>query len=341
MKRFLRKYFTHNRPEPLIKLYPKKLSYGYKLSSFGNKNKQLIFYVIKRQVGSGFFSNFFFVLNHIRIAERFNFIPVVDMKNFKTIYNDKSKKYKNKNFWEVYFKKITKYDLKEVYKSNNVIFSSNFLPSDTNLFKWNKNNLRKIYKKYIKINPKFLLKKNYFIKKNFKQKTLGVHFRGTSYKKARSHSFQPNLKIMIDLINSLIKKNNYKKIFVITEEQIYLDGLKKKFKDKLIFYESYRSYKDDAFKKYPRKDHRYKLGEETLIETLILSECDGLISNTTNIEKAARFISQKKQKIHEIYLGTNSRNKYIARWLWYVKSFLPKNMGGLKIIKIRNYFIKN
>ena len=339
MKRFLRKYFTHNRPEPLVKLFPKK-SFGYELSSFGNDNKKLIFYVIKRDVGSGFFSNFFFVLNHIRIAQKFNLIPVVDMKNFKTIYNDKSKKYKNKNFWEVYFKKITKYDLKEVYKSNNVIFSTNFLPPDT-VFEWNKKNLREIYKKYIKINPKFLLKKNYFIKKNFKQKTLGVHFRGTSYKKARSHSFQPNLKIMIDLINSLVKKNNYKKIFVITEEQIYLDGLKEKFKDKLIFYESYRSYKDDAFKKYPRKDHRYKLGEETLIETLILSECDGLISNTTNIEKAARFISQKKQKIHEIHLGTNSRNKYIARWLWYVKSFLPENMGGLKIIKIKNYFIKN
>ena len=146
---------------------------------------------------------------------------------------------------------------------------------------------------------------------------------------------------MIDLINSLIKKNNYKKIFVITEEQIYLDGLKKEFKDMLIFYESYRSYKDDAFKNYPRKNHRYKLGEETLIETLILSECDGIISNTTNIEKAARFISQKKQKIHEIYLGTNSRNKYIARWLWYIKSFLPENMGGLKIIRSRSYFTKN
>ena len=340
MKRFSRKYFTHNRPEPLIRLFPKKISFEYKLSSFGNKNKNLIFYVIKRDVGSGFFSNLFFILNHIRIAQKFNFIPVIDMKNFKTIYNDKSKKYKNKNFWEVYFKKITKYELKDVYKSNNVIFSSNFLPSDT-LFEWSKNNLKKIYKKYIKINPIFLLKKNNFVKKNFKQKILGVHFRGTSYKIARSHSFQPNLKIMIDLINSLVKKNNYKQIFVITEEQAYLDGLKKEFKNKLIFYESYRSYKDDAFKNYPRKDHRYKLGEETLIETLILSECDGLISNTTNIEKAARFISQKKQMIHEIYLGTNSRNKFIARWLWYLKSFLPKYLGGLKILVLKNYLIKN
>jgi hypothetical protein len=337
MKRFLRKYFTHNRPAPLIRLLPKKLSFEYKLSSFGNKNKNLIFYIIKRDVGSGFFSNLFFILNHIRIAQKFNFIPVIDMKNFKTIYNDKTKKYKNKNFWEVYFKKITKYDLKDVYKSNNVIFSSNFLPSDTVMMDWNKNNLRKIYKKYIKINPIFISKKNFFVKKNFKQKTLGVHFRGTSYKIARSHSFQPNLKIMIDLINSLIQKYNYKKIFVITEEQTYLDGLKKEFKNRLIFYESYRSYKNDAFKNYPRKDHRYKLGEEALIETLILSECNGLISNTTNIEKAAKFISQKKQMVHEIYLGTNSRNKYIARWLWYLKSLLPKKLGGLRIIKLKNY----
>ena len=340
MKRFIRKYFTHNRPEPLIRLLRKKMSFEYKLSSFGNRNKKLIFYVIKRNIGSGFFSNLFFVLNHIRVAEKFNFIPVIDMKNFKTIYNENSKNYKNKNFWEVYFKKISKYELKDVYKSNNVVFSGNSLPSDT-VFDWNKNNLRKIYQKYIKINKKFLSKKNNFVKKNFKQKILGVHFRGTSYKIARSHSLQPNLKIMTNLINSLIKKYNYKKIFLITEELAYFDSLKNEFKDKLIFYESYRSYKDDAFKNYPRKNHRYKLGEEILIETLILSECHGLISNTTNVEKAARFISQKKQMIHEIYLGTNSRNKFIARWLWYLKSFLPEYLGGLKLLTLKSFLKKN
>ena len=105
----------------------------------------------------------------------------------------------------------------------------------------------------------------------------------------------------------------------------------------MIFYNSHRSYKNDAFKIYPRKNHRYKLGEETLVETLILSECDGIISNTTNIEQAARFISKKKQTVHKIYLGTNSRNKYIARWLWYIKTYLPKSLGGLKIIELISY----
>ena len=62
MKRFLRKYFTHNRPQPLPKLFHQKIYFNYKLSSFGNKNKKLVFYVIKRDVGSGFFSNLFFIL---------------------------------------------------------------------------------------------------------------------------------------------------------------------------------------------------------------------------------------------------------------------------------------
>ena len=105
----------------------------------------------------------------------------------------------------------------------------------------------------------------------------------------------------------------------------------------LIYYKpSYRSLKDDAFKIYPRKNHRYFLAEDALVETLILSECNGIISNTTNIEKAARFLSKKKQKIHKIFLGTNSNNKYVARYKWHLKSFLPSSIGGLKILSKKN-----
>ena len=60
-----------------------------KFCCFGEKNKNKFFYVIKRTPGSGFFSNFVYVLNHLRISELFNLIPVIDMKNYKTIYNDK------------------------------------------------------------------------------------------------------------------------------------------------------------------------------------------------------------------------------------------------------------
>ena len=52
------------------------------------KNKNKVFYVIKRSPGSGF-SNFAYTLNHLNISKILNFIPIVDMKNYKTIYNDK------------------------------------------------------------------------------------------------------------------------------------------------------------------------------------------------------------------------------------------------------------
>ena len=59
---------------------------------------------------------------------------------------------------------------------------------------------------------------------------------------------------MINLIHKLISKYNYDKIFLITEEKEYLNIMKNEFSNKLIYLKnSYRSYKDDAFKIYPRK----------------------------------------------------------------------------------------
>ena len=71
------------------------------------------------------FSNFIYVLNHLEIAKRNNFIPIVDMENFTTIYNEKEKIDNTYNAWEYYFEKLNKYSLKEVYKSQNVIISEN------------------------------------------------------------------------------------------------------------------------------------------------------------------------------------------------------------------------
>ena len=55
------------------------------------KNKKKTFYIIKRTPGAGLFSNFIFVLNHLKIAESCGYIPIVDMENFPTIYNELKK----------------------------------------------------------------------------------------------------------------------------------------------------------------------------------------------------------------------------------------------------------
>ena len=84
-------------------------------------------------------------------------------------------------------------------------------------------------------------------------------------------------------INYLINNFNYDKIFVVTEEQKYLNSLIKEFREKVIFYDSYRMNKLDSYKIYPRKNHRYLLGEEIFIECLILSKCNGLTYIRSNV----------------------------------------------------------
>ena len=63
--------------------------------SFGKLNQDKIFYVIKRTPGAGMFSNITFVLNHLKICEKYGFIPVIEMQNFLTIYNERKKIKKN------------------------------------------------------------------------------------------------------------------------------------------------------------------------------------------------------------------------------------------------------
>ena len=343
MKKLLRKFilflfnesfFFDDQAKPIKKLNNKFLNLKpFKKYSFGQKNKNKSFLVINRSPGAGIFSNVTFVINYFLYSKKRDLIPMVDMENFPTIYNEKNKINYTLNAWEYYFQNLNKYKLKDIYKSKNVYFT------DSNFIKGmhldiNTNNLRKNFR-IIKIKKQLLKKEKNYYDKNFLKtdKILGVHFRGSTYKTARGHAFPPTIKIMKEEIKKVLNEYNYNKIFLVTEETEYLREIKKEFGNICYYYNSFRMNKLDSFKIYPRKNHRYKLGEETIIETLTLSKCDGLIFIKSNVISAAINLSKKKQNKHELFLGYNSRNKFIARWLWYNKRLLPKYIGGLKIIE--------
>jgi len=335
MSKFLiKKIITNVGPLPLIQTKSNRL---YKkinnsaLISFGKLNKNKYFYVIKRSPGAGMFSNLTFVMNHLLIAHNHNLIPVIDMENFPTIYNEKKKIDGTYNSWEYFFNPVSKYTLDEVYKSKNVFITSNRFEETMYLDLFHKKFIDLKYKIKIKknLNNEFLkLKKKIFLQN---KKILGVHFRGTTYKIAKGHAFPLNKKLMRENIDKLISKYKYDKIFLVTEELEYLKYLKKIYGDKIINVRSFKSKKIDAFKIYPRKNHRYLLGKEIIIETLLLANCDGITYVKSNVSSAAIFFSNKKKVLHPLFLGFNSRNKFIARWLWYIKNLLPRNLYGLKL----------
>jgi hypothetical protein len=301
----------------------------FDLYSFGNKNPNKIFYVIKRSPGAGLFSNVIYVLNHILIAKTHNFIPFVDMENFKTIYNEKKKINNSFNSWEYYFHKISKYSKEDIYNSKKVIISHNTFYKNFS-HKIADNKTGKIADELLKIKKEYIFSANTFASKFFGKKTLGIHYRGTSYKTSANHPFPATKRQIVNACYKLIKKYKYDKIFLCTEDKLIFDELINKFNNKICFVkDSYRSYYDDAFRKYPRPNHRFRLGKEILIESIILSKCDGFLYANSNVSEFVKYLDKKKSiKYFKLSNGNNSSNPYIAKWLWFYKNSFPKILFG-------------
>jgi hypothetical protein len=341
IKNIIRKEIISNRSSFDKNIITKKIinnnELKYFIKNFGNKNKDKIFYVIQRLDGGGMFSNLNFVIHHLKISQKLGCIPIIDMQNFPTKYNETNIINKQQNAWNYYFEPINKYKLSDIYKSKFVIISENKTngQKEFDTFKNLGQEHYKIYKKKIKFKPYLVKKTNLFIKKHFKnQKVLGVHFRGTDMKTQERHPFPATTNQIVNLINYEIRKNNYNKIFLVTEENKYLKFLKKIYKDKLCFANSFRTNKSNIFEQNIRRNHRFKIGQENIIDMLILSQTNKIICTNSHLPDACKFIN-KKIKLIEINNGNNSKNIFIAQFLWYIKKILPKFLGGFdKLTKV-------
>ena len=316
-----------------------KIQYNKNLR-FGNKNKNNFFYIIKKNYSpTGFFSNLFFVLDHLEYALKKNFVPFVDMENFPTVYNEKNLINNTYNSWEYYFYNLTK--KKNIYNSHNVIFSDNSrITKDSFLLR---KKLIDIYRKYIKILPKHISqykkKKKLIFKKN--DKILGVSISGGLQKVVRGHWLPLDPNTMIEISKKIFKETKCTKVFLVTRDLDYYNRFASHYKDKFIptsllrsknfFWSSHNNH----FERYSRQKHRYKLGAETLVEGLLLSESQVLLCDQSNISRFA-FLNSKKKK-YLIHSDFNSGNIFLARWLWYLKVYCSTFFGKInyKIIKYK------
>jgi hypothetical protein len=67
---------------------------------------------------------------------------------------------------------------------------------------------------------------------------------------------------------------------------------------------------------------------------LILSQTNKIICTNSHLPDACKFIN-KKIKLIEINNGNNSKNIFIAQFLWYIKKILPEFLGGFdKLTKV-------
>ena len=334
-----RKLFYPREYEPIIvkndKLQKIKI---FLARNNGRLNPDKIFYVIQRHPGYGLFSNVSFVINHLKVAKDHGFTPIVDMENYTTVYNEKKKVCNTFNAWEYYFEQTSDFTLEEAYNSKNLIITDDIFYNKNKNFYYEickSDELLKIFKEklILKKSKLNLLKK--LKKKLFKNdKILGVHFRGTGYKVGRN-TFPLTVSQMTWVIEYCLKDSKYDKIFLVTEDQNNFEEITKRYKDKVIFLKQSLRGKDThyVFDNYLRLSHRYKLGRDVLLETYLMSYCDGLVGIKTNpFEIACALNLNPRQKRYLVENQFNKGYPIITRFIWDIKKILPEKFGGFKKI---------
>jgi hypothetical protein len=299
------------------------------VSSPGEQNPDKYFLVIRQEgTGRGLFSLLSSILCWLNFADRHGFIPVIDLKNFKTVYNEDSPVNENENSFNYYFELNNGYSLESVYASKNVIFTLNGYPKGYSYSITNVPDLIQTWKKHIQIKP-YIARLVDNVERNFTGKTVGIHFRGQEMRTAAGHWFPPTKKQMFHAIDRMVDRCGFEKMYVVTEDQRLLESIISKYGSSVHYSDHYRTTGSNAYSQYPRQNHKYLLGLEVLVDMLVLSRCQGLVHCTSNVAEMAKFLNEEQYCCSiKINNGPNSRFWPLAKFLWYLRNSLPAFAGG-------------
>lgn len=145
-----------------------------------------------------------------------------------------------------------------------------------------------IIQKNIKLQPHIQSKIDEFVEKNFRDKrVLGVHFRGTDH---------PDKKNASDYMQTIKDKAaSFDVIFCTSDEFSRYNLLKTVFRDKVVTYDSIKS-SDDKPLHYKQDVSKYKIGEDVIVESYLLSKTDFIFCcGNSNVNYLSRAINPDLQ----------------------------------------------
>ena len=315
--------FDGRHPFDLDRLPPEQIR------SFGDANPDKTFYVIWRDsLGSGFFSNFTQVLSHIQRAVELGMIPVVDGENFRTLYNVDAPVNGSLNSWEYFFEPLSPYPLKEVYRSARVFFCRGDYPRGYT-FTTNAQ-YREFLARHIRRKPQVAERIAAYAEEFRGGDVLGIHFRGKEINTAPRHSFGPTIEQIVRHADRLLDSCDLNRIFLVTEEQLYLDALRRRYGGRLFCTDAFRSAKVNSYNLDPRPLHRYRLGLEVLADAELLARSAVILCSNTGVAQHAVRSARDLKKAVCIVNGKNCRNHLLAHYMYAIRRRLSPGWGGLR-----------
>ncbi len=221
-------------------------------------------------------------LQHLAYCEKTNKVPVAYWGRDSLYYNPSGFNGEMNNVWEYYFEPLSPLKYSNGDKINNYVSSSYGTFHSQNLDQQElRDQTNKLWHKYIKPKANIQTKVDQFYKSEMQNKHIvGIHLRGTDI---TSFLNKINFK-MKSIADTALKHATEDSIFYIMSDDLKLfDELCVLLKDRKVI--SYSCYRSDDGKPlhYKSKPSPAQVGEDVIVEMLLLAQCDYLVLMESNI----------------------------------------------------------
>ncbi len=171
-----------------------------------------------------------------------------------------------------------------------------------------------LIRKYVKIRKEILEKIHDFEREHFKgNKVIGIHLRGKE--KMEELALYHKIKMVppkyyFQEVNKYLKKEPSAKVFIATESKSLRKQVKEKYGKRVVYYDSTLS--DEGTSPHLQFGGA-KVGEEVLIEAMLLSKCNFLVYGMSEVPFAATYFNPTLR-----HVNIQKKKKNLAKWLYYL-----------------------
>lgn len=142
--------------------------------------------------------------------------------------------------------------------------------------------------KYIRVRPGIVKKAEDFRARSLGNLVLGIHVRSTDqYSGGHLCGQKLPFDVYLDQIDRAVFAGGYKQIFIASDDETVIELLRDNYRH-LVTYDCVRSRNGQALHLNPSTEG-YQIGEEVLIESLILSQCQFFIASPSNVSSMVTF----------------------------------------------------
>lgn len=270
------------------------------------------------------------ILQYISIYKRFkhikpNLYPYMDLCNKQTGFHPENSITDASNPWINYFEQRQNIDITNIIDTEKEENDDSIL-----LYNLQKNDLleyNSIIKDILHIKPFILDIVNNFVQKNFNNNVVGIHIRGTDSFFDKGRPSIP-LQYYIDLIQTKLSK--YDKIFISTDTIGVIEKLIKLFGKRIITYSSIKTTINYHYLAlHENNNNPFQVGLEVLVDSLLLSKCNLLIRQQSNITTFS-ILYNPTIKVHQFDLP-----------LWSSENYHISNHSSSYVNTTKNYYVES